>query len=67
MPPGVVFLAVSDIAVGAQGMAEILAPEITVGIQFLGVADGDGVTGFGSVEAETEPSGKVLPEIHDNG
>ena len=48
-------------------MAEILAPEITVGIQFLGVADGDGVTGFGSVEAETEPSGKVLPEIHDNG
>ena len=48
-------------------MAEILAPEITIGIQFFGIADGDGVAGFGSVEAETEPSGKILSEIHDNG
>ena len=48
-------------------MAEILAPEVACAVEFLGIADGDGVAGFGPAKAEVEPSGKILSEVHNDG
>ena len=67
MPPKVVFLAVGDIGVGAVGMAEILAPEISCGVELLCITDVDDIARFRSFETNFQPTSHVLSEVHDEG
>ena len=61
-----VLLAIADINILREGIAEVVEIQTAVSLQFLGIFHTDGISLF-ATDQETDPARHVLSEIYDEG